>query len=292
MRKSAALPMLAVTALFAACQKEAPKTDSAKVTQEAKPVSRGTFDPATHTATIHAKDFAFEAPDTISSGLTNFHLVNDGPNLHHVQIVRLDSGKTANDLAAAMKNPGPPPAWATFIGGPNAPDPTGQSDAAFDLQAGHYAVICLVDIPDKMPHFAKGMIKDMTVIPATGAPLATPTADITITLADYNFAIKGPLTAGKHVIEVDNAGPQLHEVEIVRLADGKTIKDLSAWMQTMQGPPPANAIGGVSAMIPKSTGYVTADLKPGNYVAICFIPDSKDGKPHLEHGMIKEFKVN
>src|SRR5579885_2481179 len=92
--------------------KDATKADTAaKVSQSgasAAAPSRGAFDPATHTATIYAKDFAFEAPDTISGGVTNFHLVNDGPNLHHVQLVRLDSGKTAQDLQAALKNPGPP----------------------------------------------------------------------------------------------------------------------------------------------------------------------------------------
>ena len=292
MRKTAALPMLAMVALLAACQKEAPKADSAKVTQAAAPASRGKFDPTTHTATIYAKDFAFETPDTISAGLTNFHLVNEGPNLHHVQIVRLDSGKTANDLGAAMKNPGPPPAWAVFVGGPNAPDAGSQSDATFDVAPGNYAVLCLIDIPDKTPHFAKGMLKALTVVPASGPAMAAPNADVTITLADYNFTIKGPLTAGKHTIRVDNAGPQLHEIEIIRLADGKTMKDLGAWMKTMQGPPPANAIGGVVALVPKTGGFVTVDLKPGNYVAICFLPDAKDGKAHMEHGMTKEFKVN
>lgn len=291
-RIAALLPAILV---LAACSKDAAKTDSTKVAQSgaaAAPASRGTFDPATHTATIYAKDFAFESPDTITSGMTTFHLVNEGPNLHHAQLVRLDSGKTIADFGAAMKNPGPPPQWAVFVGGPNAPDPGASSDAVVDLQPGNYAVICLVDIPAHVPHVMKGMAHPLTVVASTGAPAAAPTADIDVTLSDYNFVIKGPLTAGKHTIKVANAGPQPHELEIIRLADGKTPKDLATWMEKMEGPPPASAIGGVVAMMKDMTGYATLDLTPGNYVAICLLPDMKDGKPHAAHGMIKEFKVS
>src|SRR5207237_787430 len=156
---------------------------------------------------------------------TTFHLVNDGPSIHHAQIVRLDSGKTVADLGAAMKNPGPPPAWAVFVGGPNAPDPSASSDAAFNLTPGDYAVLCLVDIPDHVPHFAKGMVHPLTVVAASGPAAPEPTADATVTLSDYSFAVKAPLTAGKHTVKVTNNGPQLHELELIRLEPGKTVKD-------------------------------------------------------------------
>ena len=37
--------------------------------------------------------------------------------------------------------------------------------------------------------------------------------------------------------------------------------------------------------------FVTADLKPGKYVLLCFIPDARDGRPHSAHGMAKEITV-
>jgi hypothetical protein len=291
---------LAAAAGLAACAPKDAAPDSTKVAQAGKAdstapaapaASRGAFDPATHTATIYARDYAFEAPDSIPAGMTNFHLVNDGPNLHHMQLVRLDSGKTAGDLEAAMRNPGPPPAWAVFVGGPNAPNPGASLDASMELQEGNYVMLCLVDIPAHVPHFAKGMARPFKVVAASGTPAAAPSSDVTITLADYNFLIKGALTAGKHTIRVENSGPQVHEVEIVRLAPGKTVKDLGAWMQTMEGPPPATAIGGIAATVPATTSYVNVDLTPGNYVLLCFVPDAKDGKTHADHGMIKEIAV-
>src|SRR5580765_4094873 len=137
---------VATMALCACSQKEAGKPDSAAVAQSAAPAAARGFDPATHTATVHAKDFSFDAPDSVSAGWTTFHLINDGPNFHHIQLVRLDSGKTMQDLDAAMKG-GPPPRWAVFVGGPNAPSPNSSVDATLNLQPGNYAMICVVDIP-------------------------------------------------------------------------------------------------------------------------------------------------
>jgi chitodextrinase len=42
--------------------------------------------------------------------------VNKGPSIHHVQLVKLEHGKTADDFIAALKAGGPPPHWATGSG--------------------------------------------------------------------------------------------------------------------------------------------------------------------------------
>ena len=135
------------------------------------------------------------------------------------------------------------------------------------------------------------MIHPLTVA-ASANPGAEPVSDESITLSDYKFTLDHPLTAGKHIVKVMNQGPQPHEVELVRLADGKSMKDLGAWIQKMDGPSPASAIGGIPSIMPGAAGYVSVDLAPGTYGLICFVPDMKDGKAHLEHGMVKEFKVN
>jgi hypothetical protein len=252
----------------------------------------GAFDPATRRVTIHATEFAFDAPDTITAGWTSIHLVNDGTQLHHVQLLRLDSGKTMRDLTVAFKNPGPPPVWLVAIGGPNAPDPKSQSDATVRLDPGNYAIVCMVDLGDHIPHVAKGMAHPLTVTANSGASGAAPASDVSVSLSDYAFAIDGVLTSGKHVVKVTNNGPQSHELELVRFADGKSIKDLAAWINKPDGPPPATAIGGVSAVARGGTNYASFDLVPGNYALICFIPDGKDGRAHIEHGMVKEIKIS
>src|SRR5258708_39606929 len=69
--------------------------------------------------TVHAKDYSFVAPKTIKSGASTWRLVNDGKELHHLSILKLDKGKTVADYVAAMKKGGPPPAWTHNVGGPN-----------------------------------------------------------------------------------------------------------------------------------------------------------------------------
>jgi hypothetical protein len=236
--------------------------------------------------TVHAKDFAYTAPDTVPAGLVTFNLVNDGPDLHHATIVRLDSGKTAADLDAALKTPGPLPAWAVPLGGPNAPAPGDTSDATLNLAAGHYDMLCFVDVPGGVPHFAKGMSHPFVAAGTAPANQAAPAADLGITLQDYGFVFSKPLTSGHHVVSVTNAGPQPHEVEIVKLAPGKSGQDLIAWLAKPEGPPPGLPIGGTSFQVPATTTYFSVDLTPGTYLFICFVPDAKDGKPHFAHGMM------
>ena len=69
-----------------------------------------------------ATDYSFDAPAEIPAGLTTFHLVNKGPSIYHVQLVKFGEGKTLDDFKAAMKAPGPPPKWVTMEGGPNPPE--------------------------------------------------------------------------------------------------------------------------------------------------------------------------
>jgi hypothetical protein len=240
---------------------------------------------------FHAVDNAFHGPDTITAGMTTFTLENGGQTFHHVQFVRLDSGKTVADLEAALKVKGPPPAWAVDVPGPNAAEPTQKVNATIDISAGNYALICFVDIPGGVPHFAKGMIKGLVVKPATGASAPAPTADITLAMSDYSFKLSTPVTAGKHVFQVTSTGPQVHEVILLKFQPGKTIEDFGKWMAKQDGPPPGNSMGGTSGQRPGMTATFEADITPGDYAIICLVPDSKDGKAHLEHGMVLPFKV-
>lgn len=290
--------LIAASAAFvSACAAKDAKPDTTAAAQAgaptATPASKASFDPATHVAVVHAKDFAFDAPDSVTAGWTTFHFVNDGSTLHHAALARLDSGKTVADLEALMKaDPkAAPPKWMVDIGGPNAPDPGGSTDATFNLSAGNYVVLCFVDLPDHVPHFAKGMIRPLKVVASTAPAAPEPTADATITLSDYAFNVTGKLTPGKHTIKIVNNGPQEHEVELARLNAGKTGKDLLAWVGKPEGPPPGNALGGVAGAVPGTTSYFTVDLPAGDYSFICFIPDMKDQQPHFMHGMIKDFKV-
>jgi hypothetical protein len=245
--------------------------------------------------TVVARDYAFEAPAEVQAGLVTFQLQNRGQQLHHMAVLRLDQGKTMQDLFAAMQSGGGKlPAWAHEVGGPNAPDPGGDSNATMLLQPGNYALLCFVDIPDRVPHVMKGMAKPLRVVSPAATPAAAQsiTGDVTMTLSDYAFTLSTPITAGRHTIHVVNpTAAQSHEVELVKLAPGKTLQDLMHWIESPQGPPPGQAIGGIAGLEKGGAASFTYDFAPGEYAWICFIP-GPDGRPHFMHGMMQQFTVS
>ena len=238
---------------------------------------------------VTGEDFKFDAPDVIPAGLTEFRFLNKGPALHHLAILKLTGGKTIDDLRAVLANPGPPPSWVKEFGGANAAVPGEESNATLSLTPGNYALICFVDIGGP-PHFAKGMVRALRVVPSKEAN-PRPAASATMTLLDYSFKLSGPIRAGKRTIRVRNVGKQHHEVQLVQLPPGKSAKDMMDWLGKMEGPPPGKALGGVAGMEAGMTEYFTADFAPGKYALICFLPDAKDGKPHFAHGMLQEITV-
>jgi len=240
---------------------------------------------------VSGMDFSFDAPDVIPAGLTEFRFTNKGPSLHHMQILKLEGGKTVDDLRVALANPGPPPAWVKEVGGPNAPAPGLESNTTVMLEPGNYALICFVDIGGP-PHFMKGMVRALRVVPSTDASAPTPNVDVTATLFEYGFKLSSPIQAGTRTIRVLNGGAQHHEIELVQLLPGGSAADFLKWMGKMEGPPPGKPLGGVAALDVGASQYFTADFAPGNYALICFLPDAKDGKPHFAHGMIQQITVN
>jgi uncharacterized cupredoxin-like copper-binding protein len=238
---------------------------------------------------VSGEDFKFDAPDVIPAGMTEFIFTNKGPSLHHLAILKLNGGKTIDDLRAALANPGPPPSWVKEYGGANAPAPGDEANVILNLAPGNYALICFVDIGGP-PHFAKGMVRPLRVVPSKKVNSA-PTASVTMTLYDYNFRLSAPIRAGTRTVRVRNSGKQHHEVQLIQLAPGKTVKEVLDWIGKPDGPPPGKAIGGVAGMEPGMTEYFTANFTPGKYGLLCFLPDANDGKPHLAHGMVQEITV-
>lgn len=284
MIRSPILGVLGLAAALGGCGSDRPDSDAA-------PAADAPSAPAPITVT--ATDYALDLPERIPAGEVTLHLVNHGKELHQAQLVRLEEGKTAADLAEAMKQHGPPPSWLKFVGGPNGVGPGAETAATGALAPGRYAVICLIPSPDGVLHLAKGMMRQFEVTePEAGGAPSAPVATDTIRLVDYDFESAAPLTPGRKTILVANDGPQAHELVLLKLAPGKTVQDFAHWAETgLKGPPPAEALGGVAVLDQGGEGSFEAELTPGDYGLICFVPDSKDGKPHLAHGMMKQITV-
>lgn len=293
-RRSVRVPLLGAVAVcgLAACgasEKPAVRDSTAVAVAPASSAA------APAVVTITAQNYSYVAPDTIMSGLVTLRLVNNGPELHHVQLFRISGGKTITDVEMGMKmakGDSPPPPWLEPVAGPNSPVPGGEQSLTEELTPGNYAIVCLIPSTDGVRHAAKGMVKGMTVIAASGPHASAPSADVKVVMSDYAWDVTPAITAGKHVIQIQNIAAQLHEMFIIQLAPGKNVNDFLQWFGTQQGPPPAKPMGGISGMPKGGLGYVSVDLPPGNYALLCFLPDAKDGKPHLAHGMVKSFTVS
>ncbi|MEO8337300.1 MAG: hypothetical protein ABI664_20145 [bacterium] len=242
---------------------------------------------------VHAHDFSFDAPKTLKPGATTFRLVNDGKELHHLSVIKLAKGKTARDFRESMKVAGPPPNWITGVGGPNAVTPGSMGEATLSLEPGEYVIICFIPSPgESAPHASKGMVSSFTVSEGTDlAPM--PKGDVTVTLTDYKFGFSKPLTAGKHLINVENVANQAHELVMVKLNPGKKAIDFDSFIEKdlMKSVPPGVPVGGIGFLDKGRTAAFPADLKPGTYAMLCFAPDAKDGKTHTQHGMMMQFDV-
>jgi hypothetical protein len=242
--------------------------------------------------TVTASDYKFDAPDEIPAGLVTIQLVNRGPSPHHVQLLRLTEGKTPGDFQAALQK-GALPTWALPAGGPNPPEVGGTSEVRLPLEAGEYMMVCFIPDTAGVPHMAHGMVRSLRVTPAieAAASIAATTADVEMTLVDYDFKLSAPLTPGRHVVRVTNSAKQPHELVFVRLEPHKTPADFARWGEHQVGPAPGTLHGGVSAIMPGTVADVSVDLPAGDYALICFVPDMKDGKAHYVHGMSKRIKI-
>ena len=91
---------------------------------------------------LTATEYAFEAPDTIPAGWTTFRLANRGQEIHYGHIVRLEPGKTVQELvdayAEAIRTSGPRPKWVTRFGGPGGAFPGDSSSVTQYLEPGNY----------------------------------------------------------------------------------------------------------------------------------------------------------
>ncbi len=236
-----------------------------------------------------AEDFRFEGPEVLTGGVVRLQLHNHGNTLHHLQLLRLAQGKTPEDFFKALEaRPGEFPDWSHFVGGPNAVVPNAQATATVDLKPGWYVLLCL--IPDKTgkPHFQHGMVKTLQVTGNHGLPPGDFPAQITVGQMDFGFLVAEQIRRGPATIKVHNQGTQPHELVLVELQAGHTIKDFATDVLETSGKP----IGGITGLDHGGQGFFEAEFHSGRYGLICFFPDKETGVPHFMRGMMWEFTVD
>ncbi|MES3033257.1 MAG: hypothetical protein V4813_04605 [Gemmatimonadota bacterium] len=260
---------------------------------------------------LSASEYAIVAPDTIAPGWTNLRLTNRGQEVHYGHIVRLDPGKTVQELIAAyaeaIRTSGPRPTWVTRFGGPGGAFPGDSSTVTQYLEPGSYVWICPIEDDKGIPHFSKGEFRPFVISAGTGVAAdsaARPEATMVIRLMDFSFGLDSVVAAGRHTIRVENTGVEPHDLVVMKLAPGMTLEGLMAVMnpekarrpgQAEAPPPPPDSLptgaGGIAAIAPKMESFFETTWTPGDYVLLC-MATAPDGRAHIEHGMVKQIRVN
>lgn len=237
-----------------------------------------------------AREHRFEGPDQLKAGQTTVRLRNKGKEPHQLQFLKLEEGKTAGDLAVALRS-GTVPSWAKHMGGPNGVGPGRVAEATLYLEPGTYVIICSVPGKHHQSHAALGMRKTLRVMD-TPPPPAEFAGNFHMAMFDYEFVVVQPLRKGRHSFYVINRGNEIHQASFVRLSPGASADDvLAALNKDTPSRLPGTLIGGISGLGPGREGTFTAELTPGRYAIMCLFSHVPVGESHAARGMVMNFTI-
>ena len=251
-------------------------------------------DPNRHAFHIVATDRGFEAPASIPAGLRHIVFKNRGKEIHEGMLVKLPAGMRAEDYVAAVKAGSLFPEGALDYAGAGLTSPGEMTELWTRLDPGQYIVICW-----NAGHASTRRVHPFTVTAAGAHDDPPPAVDVVLKLVDYRFELSTPLRKGVQVIRIDTIGPSMHEADLYRLLDGKTLADLLEWRkQNGAGVAPATALGGMLDSHDLSHQvWLRKDFVPGRYVLGCEMPISADAKSgtdyatHADAGMVLAFDI-
>ncbi len=242
-------------------------------------------------------DFYILNTHRLRAGLVEIRLVNIGTVAHQVQLIRLHDGITPGKYRADLiaSHGGTVVTEGDATGGATAVDPGGHQVTWINLRPGTYVALCFQTGGDAgAPHFVHGMFDSFTVV--GHHPRYRSLRDVRGTIRAFSFGFHLPKVIDGHATYrfVNTAVTDTHELQLLRLLPGKTAGDVVAWVKSGQTtPPPVSAsTGGAGAIAPGGQEWLRMNLPPGNYVAVCFVPD--DQPPHAPHaalGMVAGFTV-
>ena len=126
-------------------------------------------------------------------------------------------------------------------------------------------------------------------------------SDLKVTMKGYKFDFPDEVAAGPQVWEVTNDDPVPHFAVLLYYPGPLTEADVEALLMSDPSTPPANLTidpskieddgGYVPLHSQGEISWVEMDLKPGSYIALCFMSDQGAQVPHAFMGMYDVFSV-
>ena len=242
---------------------------------------------------IVATDAGFDAPDSVPAGLRHIVYENHGSEIHEAMLVKLAQGMTVDNYIAAVRAGSLFPAGALDYSGPGLTSPGERVEVWSKLDPGNYIVICwnAGHAKTRKPH--------PFTVQYTIADDGPRKEDVVLKLLDYRFELTGQLHKGMQTIRVETPGPSMHEVDIFRLHEGKTVADVRRWRKEDEnGPAQADGMGGMlDSHDTHRVGWLRRNFTPGRYVLHCEMPITSNsettslGTTHADVGMVQEFEI-
>jgi hypothetical protein len=201
-----------------------------------------------------------------------------------------------------------------MLGGVSYIGPGRTVTAMVDLPEGVVMAMCYVPDSHGVAHALSGMTTMLTVASSTSSDASeasapgtsegvgsgdpdAPVVQGTIEMDASGYHLPSPMPAGwYHVVNRDSgdAGAGLHELSILGLDQPLGPGDLDRLLGDLatNATPSVSlaALGGMGALSGGFSGYLYLDLEPGHYLAVDFMPDPGDPRPHLLDGYATEFQ--
>ncbi len=246
---------------------------------------------------IKVTDGKFDAPAQTEGGLVAVTLQNDGSRRHTVMFLQPKEGMTVEQAMDEIKKD-PTEVHIrpilTVHSGPGSTNNGASTTVLLNMAPGTYIMACFESWEDNIPDVEKGELQTIEFTAPTHADLPQPTtSDLHIDMIDFAYAtFPQAIKAGRHLWYVTNTGTENHELEILKLEDGKTAQEVFSAPPQPGVPEPYVVAGGVQDLAPGGEAWAEVDLTPGNYAVFCAIPDLEHtGKPHILLGMVAGFTV-
>lgn len=320
-RRAAIVAAMALAMLAAACGSDEATTDRASTSTTpsgAAAVPMAVLPAPVQHLEIDGTEYAFEIrPDGgagLQAGWTRVTFHNLGVEAHQVMFAALKPGVDLAELAAAAGGDSSGSAAIAFVdmlGGVSYVGPGQTVEAMVELPEGIVMAMCYVPDATGVAHALSGMSTMLTVGPAAtntegttggtgeaGEDDGEPVVG-TITMAADGYDVPSPLPAGWYRVVNEDGGDEpgdgLHELSILGLDEPVENDDLDQLLDDLatNATPDVEleALGGMGALSGGFEGYLYLDLPPGPYLAVDFMPDPGDPRPHLLDGYVTTFEA-
>lgn len=231
--------------------------------------------PVDNAVTITMPGMSYEVSGTLRPGIGSITLANTDDVAHMMAFAHLKDGvtldqvkdalATSEDALGALLAEAPDTSYGTpdVLGAGQTETITGVA-----FKPGTFVLACFLMSSDGMPHWQMGMIGELTI---EGDPATEKPADSgTIVIDDAGITVPDGF-AGHGTYLVTNTGAQPHNLSIAWLDSGTSLADYAGHVGQAMGTGGAIdgggglLVGGIDALAPDQSAYITLDLRPGHY---------------------------